>query len=148
MTNIVKSLSLTVGLLGLSITCYAADCNHLIALGNQKSVIPAAKNISINDVNNCMAQCTNDSCSNALSVLSYAVNYNNALSGLSPQQFTNAPSSPGLNSALPTNQPVSSPAPSVAPAATPATPTNSYIMTPPKESNKKQQTKNTGIRWY
>lgn len=151
MTNIIKNLSLTVSLLGISIASYGADCNHLITLGSQKSVIPVAKNVSLSDVNSCLEKCTTDDCSNALSVLSYAVNYNDALSGLSPQQFSNASSSPSINNTSPPTQPVVQPVHDQAAAtkSTPAsTPDSGYIMTPSKNKNKKQQSKDTGIRWY
>lgn len=161
MMNIVKNLGLATSLLCISAASIAADCNHLISLGSQKSVIPAAKNISMTDVTACLATCSGYSsdsainqCSSSLQTLAYAINYNNALSGLSPQQFSNAPISPNsVSSTLPeptNNQPsVTTQSASETQTAPTALPNNGYIMTPQTDDQSKQKkTKSTGIRWF
>ena len=126
----------------------AIDCGRLIQLGNQKSVIPVAKGVQPSDIQACLQTCGSFSgqsaqtCYASLSTLAFAVNYNDALSGLSPQNYSNAPAMqlPSPEQAVGTT---GAEQPMIKQDTT--TPGSSYITVPKSSSKKKSD---NGIHWY
>ncbi|PHQ80776.1 MAG: hypothetical protein COB66_04010 [Coxiella sp. (in: Bacteria)] len=149
-------LGILCALAGVSASVFAApSCAELATLGNSdNSAIQAAaeKNgLTVSYVDNCLSQCSTlqdpNSCIKGLSVMEFAVNYNDSL--LSPTSFT---STSGYGSTAPAPSSYASPVPvtstqATTPAATASSTSapanNSYITVP-----KKTTTTNNTIHWY
>lgn len=154
MKNIVSKISMSLGIIIICSTSFAANCSQLITLGSQKSVSSAIKgmNISRSDIRVCRSECpqissniiNQEECTNSMAALFFAISYNNTLSELSPNTYANSISSPtpSFNSSQP--QLNSAPLPSTKKTTT----GSSYIITPSSSTIKSKNKNSNHISWY
>jgi hypothetical protein len=138
-------------------------------------VLANLSNVSLSDVDTCLAQCTQlpttgnattdatnaTQCANNLSVLAYVVTYGNVLQGYSPlNTFTATPNSSSSSSASPPQAPPSLPQPTP-PQDNNTSQATGYVSTPQLSNNNANNPSNTNsnnnnisnntrsyIRWY
>ena len=154
-----------------TVSLAAPNCNHLISIGSQKSVIPAAKKVSLSDVNICLAQCDTlyntghpqadlqsaGQCRQSLTTLQLAAGFNDSMSALDPNKFTSGSSFPptpnpaGLENTWGQQQTTPVPAAPSTPeftqpkvAAAPVAAPAPATPTTPKTTQKKS----SGISWF
>jgi len=170
----IYQLGVILTLASLSAISLAANCDSLVNLGAQKSVIPHSGGINITDVDNCSAQCDSyehsgnplvdaqntSRCISSLSTLAFAVNFDDSLSGLSPQSYASGSGLSSLGGANPLSSAAASTSNTHAHANTQVSApgfkqtsahssTNTYIMNPgvvSKISNANNQ--QHSVRWY
>lgn len=166
-------LGLIAALAAVSASSFAVDCNSLISKGLQNNIVASAQGVSLSDINVCLPQCdaiqsTGDpakdmaaetQCSTSLNTLAYAVNYNNSISGLSPNVYASDPGglpSLGSNAAMPdfsTSSDTTTPSVNNTyqkpKAQSDTIPTDGYIMSPDTTKSKKTTDQgSSGIRWF